>query len=189
MDSRWWDPLWIRAFRSRSITCFFLLAVRGRLLKEKNIFASFVANTSGSPSSVILPTFQAAGTKENQQHQHISCWLKNELYKIFRYSSSVAWKNNFRGINRACLKSSAERKDLHPSAIRYSGRETPEGCGIFACKGGFQAVLKLIVLFSNMLELFHWDTRVGNTVAGFQDITALGYLKIDCQILFLALVI
>lgn len=63
-------------------------------------------------------------------------------------------KNNLRGINRACLKSSSEKKDLHPSAIRYGGRQTPEGCVIFACKEGFQTVLKLIVLFSNMLELF-----------------------------------
>jgi len=40
-----------------------------------------------------------------------------------------------------------------------------------------------------MLELFHEDIREGNRVARFQHTTALGYLKIDCQILFLATVI
>lgn len=49
--------------------------------------------------------------------------------------------------------------------------------------------MKINRVFSNMLELFHEDTRVGNTVTRFQHITALGYLKIDCQILFLATVI
>lgn len=95
-------------------------------------------------------------------------------------------KSNSCGTN----KGSAERKDLHPSAIRYSSRhKTPEGCGIFACKEGFPNCIKINRVFSKVLELCHEDTRAGNTATRFQRITGLGYLKIDHRILFLATVI
>lgn len=51
-------------------------------------------------------------------------------------------ENDFCGINRACLKGSAEIKDLHLSAIKYDRKQSPEGHGIFAYKELFQTVLK-----------------------------------------------
>lgn len=89
-------------------------------------------------------------------------------------------ENDFCGINRACLKGSAEIKDLHLSAIKYDRKQSPEGHGIFACKELFQTVLKLIMYFQICLRFFM--KAVGNTVARFQPITALDCLRIDCSI-------
>lgn len=95
--------------------------------------------------------------------------------------------NNFCGINRAFLKGSAEIKDLHPPGIKYDRKQPPGIHGIFVCKRLFQTVLKLIMYFQICLRFFM--KAVGYTVTRFQPITALDYLKIDCQFLFLATVI
>lgn len=116
---------------------------------------------------------------------HIS--LEINTIKYYGTFEMLSEENNFCGINRACLKGSAEIKDFHPSAIKYDRKQTPQVLGIFACEGSFQTVLKLIIYFQICLRYFM--KAVGNRAARFQPITALDYLKIDCQFLFLTAVI
>lgn len=94
---------------------FFLLAVQ--LWKsKKEISISFAANTSGLHYSVckmVLLSFEETKTK-NQQYQHISPQLEISSIKHYSDFQVLSEENNFCGINRACLKISAEIKYLHP---------------------------------------------------------------------------